>query len=120
VAFSDPQSVNPGTGAENLPRLGTGLDEGNFARADKTLVLSFQHQYKTRTRRQARLDQSKIVANPLSSTASQRVGLSAYLVVDAPQSGFTQAEILSHVTGLLSNLTTGSNANLIKFLGGES
>jgi hypothetical protein len=41
-------------------------------------------------------------------------------VVDHPQSGFSQAELKDLCTGLMTNLTASTNANLVKFLGGES
>jgi hypothetical protein len=119
VAFSDPQSVTIGS-AISLPRTGQGLNEGSFTSADAAVDLVISHQYKTRTRRQFRVDQQKIVTDPLFSTQNKRVSASAYLVVDLPQSGFTPTELKDLVKGLLTNLTASSDANLIKFLGGES
>lgn len=119
VAFSDPQSVTIGS-AISLPRTGQGVDVGAFTSNDQAVDLTIQHQYKTRTRRQFRVDQQKIVTDPLFSTQNKRVSASAYLVVDIPQSGFSPAEVQSIVTGLITNLTASSNANLIKFIGGES
>jgi hypothetical protein len=114
--LADPQSVS-GT---SLPRTGAGINEGSFTSADQALNLTVQHQYKTRTRRQVRVDNQKIVADPLFAAQNKRVSASAYLVVDHPQSGFSQAELLTLVTGLLTNLTASTNANLIKVLAGES
>lgn len=119
MAFADPQSVTVGS-AQTLPRTGQDMGRGGFTSGDQAFELTFSHQYKTRIRRQARLDQQKIVVDPLFSTQNKRVSASAYLVVDAPQSGFSPAELKDLVTGLLTNLTATSNANLVKFLGGES
>lgn len=119
VAFADPQSVTIGS-AISLPRTGQGMDQGDFTSADGGVNLTVSHQYKTRIRRQFRVDQQKIVTDPLFSTQNKRVSASAYLVVDAPQSGFSPAELKSLVTGLIGNLTASSDANLTKFLGGES
>jgi hypothetical protein len=117
--LADPQSVTIGS-AISLPRTGASINEGAFTSADQAVVMTVQHQYKTRTRRQVRVDQQKIVADPLFATQNKRVSASAYLVVDVPQSGFSQAEVLALVTGLLTNLTATSNANLTKILAGES
>jgi hypothetical protein len=119
MAFADPQSVTVGS-AQSLPRTGSSLESGHFMSGDQAFSMEVNQQYKTRTRRQARLNQQKIVTDPLFSTQNKRVSASVYLVVDQPQSGFSPTELKDLVKGLLGNLTASSDANLVKLLGGES
>jgi len=119
MAFADPQSVTVGS-AQSLPRTGQALNSGEFTSGDTAFKLSVSDQYGTRTRRQFRLDQNKIVTDPLFSTQNKRVSASVYLVCDHPKDGFTAAELKDLCTGLMTNLTASTNANLVKFLGGES
>lgn len=120
MAFSDPQSINPGSGAVSLPRTGSGLDTGKFTSSDGLLNFRVSHQFGKRTRRTARLDVSKIVTDPLNPSQNRPVSGSVYVVVDVPPQGFTADEQVKLLAGLSSWLTASTNANAIKLAGGES
>lgn len=119
--LSDPQSVTPtGGSAVSLPRTSSGVNTGGFKSSDGATGLGVSHQYGKRTRRQIRLDFSKIVPDELVSSVNNRVSMSAYLVVDVPTAGYTLAETQANVGALTAWLTASSGANLAKVLGGES
>lgn len=119
MAFADPQSVNDGS-AHSLARTGQGLDTGAFRNTTDGFEMKISHSYGGRVRREVRLDQSKIVSDPLFAANNVPVGASVYLVINHPTSGFTPTQLISLTTALLGNLTASSNANLVKLVGGES
>jgi len=122
VALSDPQSVTIGTtpGAVSLPRVNTGSNVGKFSNFDLKTTLSVQTNYGKRTRREARIDFSKIVTDPLVSTTNVLVGGTVRLNIDVPPSGFSAAEQKDLAVALLTWLTASTNANLIKVIAGEN
>jgi hypothetical protein len=67
-----------------------------------------------------RVDSQKTAADELVPAVNKPYSMSAYFVVDVPPYGFTPTEAKAVVDGLIGNLTASSEANLIKFLGGES
>jgi hypothetical protein len=120
MSFADPQSVNIGAGAVSLPRVSSGSYSTIYTSADGNLSLSLSHQYKNRTRRVARVDVRKTAADPLFPAQNAPYTASCYLVVDVPKVGFTAAEVLTIMTGLMTNLTASTNANATKLAQGES
>jgi hypothetical protein len=82
--------------------------------------MSVNHSSKKRNRHQVRVDLTKIAADPYIAAQNVSVSTSVYLVVDEPVQGFTRAELLALVTGFITQLQASSNADLTKFLGGES
>lgn len=118
--FSDPQSVTINSVANSLPRTASGVNQGAFTKDDGTVKMSISHTYAKRTRRMARLDFSKIAADPLISAQNIKYSMSAYLVVDVPITGFTVAEAKQIVDALTLWLTASTGANTTKLLGGES
>lgn len=120
MSFADPLSVTIVGGAVSLPRVGAGLDSGKFSSADGLTKLSVSSSYGNRTRRLARLDLSKVAANPFDSTLNAKYSMSAYLVVDVPTVGYTLADEVTNTAGLLTFLTASTNAKLTQLLGGEN
>lgn len=120
MAYSDPQSVTVTGSASSLARTGSGINAGTFTSNDGTVALQVSSAYAKRTRRTARINLNKIAADPLISAQNIKYSASVYLVVDAPPTGFTVAELTTLVTGLTTWLTTSSAANTIKLLGGEN
>lgn len=118
--LSDPQSVTINAVANSLPATGRGVNTSNYTKDDGTVKLSASHVYGKRTRRVARLDFSKIAADPLVSAQNIKYSMSAYLVVDLPITGFTVVEAKYIVDALTKWLTDSSGANTSKILGGES
>lgn len=118
--FTDPQTVTINSVAQTLPRTSFGADKGAFKKDDGTVSLSVSHQYGKRTRRQVRLEHSKISSDVFLPATSVRQAMSVYMVIDTPTTGYTVAEAKQIVDGLLAYLTASSGASVTKILGGES
>jgi hypothetical protein len=115
--LADPQSVTINGVAVNLPRTRMGATENTYTSGDgKTTMLTKQNQTAKRFRREVRLQQTKVAADPISAVNAES-GMSVYLVVDEPRTGvFTDAEIGFVIDGLKAWLTS---ANYSRILGGE-
>jgi hypothetical protein len=120
MAFADPQSVTVNAVAQTLPRISSGENAGVFQKDDGTLKLSVSHNYGKRTRRTLRLDHSKIAADPLMASTNVRLNMSAYIVVDTPETGYTVAEAKQIVDALVAYLSASSGARATQLLGGEN
>jgi hypothetical protein len=120
MAFTDPQSVTINAVANSLPRVGSGVNVGSFSKDDGTVKLNVSHAYGKRTRRQVRVEHSKVAPDPLISSQNIKHSMSAYLVIDTPITGYTVAEAKQIADGLTAWLTASSGANLTKLLGGEN
>lgn len=120
MAYSDPQSLTVNAIVTPLPRVAPGTSAAAFANADGTVRLSINYAQGRRTRRQARIDASKIAPDPLISSTNIKHSMSAYLVVDVPPTGYTPAEQKITVDALTKWLTDSAGANLLKLLGGEN
>jgi len=118
--LADPQSVTINAVAQTLPRVTSGVNSSSYRKDDGTVQLSISHAYGKRTRRTARLDFSKIVADPLVPAQNQKVSMSTYLVIDHPVTGLTNAEIKQVVDGLTAFLTASTGAKVTSIVGGES
>lgn len=117
MAFADPQTIN----SVACPRTSSGVNSGTFTSADGNSKLTISHQYgKSRTRRTARFDFSKIAADPLISSTNIKYSMSAYIVVDVPITGFTVAEAKVQCEALFTLLTASTGAKLTQLLGGEN
>ncbi|DAD50054.1 coat protein [ssRNA phage Zoerhiza.4_5] len=118
--FADPQSVTIGS-AQSLARTGISGNTGSFTKDDGTVALSIAHSKSkaNRVRSTARVDFSKVAADPLVTGTNLRLSASAYIVIDKPLNGFTVAEVVQLVTGLTTWLTASTNANATKLGGGE-
>lgn len=119
MSFADPQSVTIGS-AISLPRTSSGANVGAFTSADGSTRLSVSHAYGKRIRRTARVDYKKLVTDPLISTNSISVSMSAYVVFDVPLLGLSASDQLAVATGLTGWLSASSNAATTKLLGGEN
>lgn len=119
MAFNDPQSVTLSGSAVSLPRTSSGVNSGAFTAADGTAGLVVSHAYGKRTRRTIRLNHQKIAADPLTS-ANTQYSMSAYLVVDTPNVGYSVAEAKAIVDGLVAYLSASTGAKVSQLLGGEN
>lgn len=118
--LADPQSVTTDA-AHSLPRSGTGIDSGVFQNAADGYTFAINHSYSnSRARHVVRLNQRKIVTDPLFSTQNKQVEATATVTINSPVSGFTDTELKNLVKGLVNNLLASSDANLIKVIGRES
>lgn len=116
--FSDPQSVTVATVAKSLPRVGSSLNTSKYATADRALNLSIVHTDGRRRQDRVRLDNSKVITDPMASDRNLPVSMSVYLVVDTPPVGYNQQEVIDQVIALADWLKATGNA--AKFIGGES
>ncbi|DAD50361.1 TPA_asm: coat protein [ssRNA phage Gerhypos.4_18] len=115
--LADPQSVTINAVATSLPRVQQGPTQNIYTSADgKTSMTTKQNVTTSRFRREVRLAQTKIAADPISAV-NKESGFSAYLVIDEPRSGvFSDTEIGYVIDALKTWL---SSANYNKVLGGE-
>ncbi|DAD51618.1 coat protein [ssRNA phage Gerhypos.4_63] len=115
--LADPQSVTINAVATSLARTVQGPTANGYTSADgKTVMTTKQNITAARFRREVRLAQTKIAADPISAI-NKESGFSVYLVVDEPRSGvFTDLEIGYVIDALKTWL---SSANYNKVLGGE-
>lgn len=114
--LADPQSVTINAVATSLPRTQAGPTVNVYTSADGvTTMTTKQNTTASRFRREVRLSQHKVTADPISGL-NKDLGVSVYLVVDEPKSGFTDTEIGYLVEALKGWLIS---ANYNKVLGGE-
>lgn len=115
--LADPQSVTVNAVATSLAKTVNGPNQNVYTSADgKTTMTTKQNTTAKRFRREVRLAQSKIAADPISAVNAE-AGFSVYLVVDEPRNGvFTDTEIGYVIEALKGWLT---NANQTKILVGE-
>lgn len=114
--LADPQSVTINAVATPLPKTSNGPTVNVYTSADgNTSMTTKQNVTATRFRREVRLSQKKIAADPIS-TLNVEKGFSVYLVIDEPRAGFTDVEI-GYVIDALKAWLTSTNYN--KVLGGE-
>jgi hypothetical protein len=121
MAFAEPQSVTINSVANSLPRVSVGDMKAIYQKDDASVKLTVQHSPgKVSTRRVIRLDTSKIAADPLLPDVNRVVPFGVYLVAITPNVGMSLADQKDQIKGFLGNLSATSDANLIKWLGGES
>lgn len=120
MAFADPQKVKVTESEATLPRVSTGDFESEYLSSDGTVHLKISTSNGRRKRHVARVDLSKITEDPFDSTQNVEVSTSAYLVVDRPLAGFTNAELKKVVEGLVGFLSASTYAATDKILGSES
>ncbi len=115
--LADPQSVTVNAVAISLPRTNQGPTANSYTSADgKTVMTTKQNQTSARFRREVRLAQTKIAADPISAV-NKESGFSVYLVVDEPRSGVFSDTEIGYVIDALKAWLTSTNYN--KVLGGE-
>jgi len=114
--LSDPQSVTINAVAISLPKTSTGPTANVYSSADgNTTMTTKQNVTASRFRREVRLSQKKVAADPISGV-NKELGVSVYLVIDEPRAGFSDTEI-GYLIDALKSWATSTNYN--KVLGGE-
>lgn len=111
--FADPQTVTINAVAHSLPRVSGGNGtEAYYKNADQTVqLITKQNTTTKRFRREVRLVQSKIAADPLTAVNTE-MSVSMYVVLDEPRYGFTDAELEYIRAGFVAWLTAGNFADL--------
>ena len=120
MSQADPQSIKISGVTTSLPRVSTGELKSRYESSDGLIDLSFSTQDGKRLRQTARIDHTKIAADPLAPTLNAEYGMSVQLVIDRPKAGYTNAEALAICAGLLESLTATENAKITKLLAKES
>lgn len=120
MAFADPQSITISGVANSLPRVASGQNAGAFQKDDTTVKMGISHVYGKRTRRELRLEFSKISADVFTPTLNVRRIMTVRLNVDTPPEGFSIAEQKAVVDALMAYFTASSGARVTQLLGGEN
>jgi len=114
--LADPQSVTVNAVAISLPRTQLGATQNVYTSADGlTVMTTRQNKTAERFRREVRISQQKVAADPIS-TLNKQIGVSVYLVIDEPRWGFTDTEI-GYLIDALKAWSSSTNYN--KVLAGE-
>lgn len=122
MALTDPQKVKVTAEEKTLPRVVTGNYSSKYETEDGLidLTLSTTESASNRKRHLARIDVNKITTMPFDETKKQEISMSAYVVIDRPVAGFTNAEAKTLVEGLVGFLSASTYSATTKLLGGES
>lgn len=121
--LTDPQKFKEVAGTEvTAPRVSTGDFKSVYETSDglNVLTISTQETSGNRKRHLVRIDVSKLATNPYEETKKQSVSMSAYVVIDRPEAGFSGAEAKKLVEGLVGLLSASTYSLTEKVIGGES
>lgn len=116
--LTDPINVTINGVATSLPRVNQGPLTATYQNTDESVVLSITHVNTKagRVRTTVRLDQRKIVTDPLSSAADYDT-TSVQCIIDRPSYGFTNLDVRYLKNALQGFLT---DATVDKLFGKES
>jgi hypothetical protein len=115
--FSDPLSVTVATVTKSLPKVGSSLNQSVFRTADRAYQFAITQTSGRRNQARVRLDNSKVITDPLASDRNVPVSMSVYTVVDTPLTGYTAAEVKDQLIAHADWLKAAGNAD--KLVGGE-
>lgn len=123
MALTDPQKFKEAAGTEvTAPRVSSGDFKSIYETSDglAKLTLSTIESNSNRKRHMVRIDVEKLATNVYEESKKQAVSMSAYVVIDRPVNGFTNAEAKKLVEGLVGLLSASTYSVTEKVLGGES
>lgn len=120
MALSDPQSITIGANTRSAARTSVNPTGSVYSDVANGVTFTVSTLLNKRQRTVVRVDLEKIAGDPFVTTLNRKVAASAYLVLNAPLSGFTQAELKDLCLSVSTWMTAGSSANLIKAIGRES
>ncbi len=123
MAYADPITVTVNAVAQVLPRVYNPVPGGPsvFQLADETFKVEISHVTvkNKRERHMFKITQKAVTANPFVPAENIENTASAYLVVDNPKQGFTDAQLGFLMNGITAFMN-GSASNTTKFLNGEA
>jgi hypothetical protein len=119
MALTDPQSLVIGANTRTLARTSTSASSSVYTDLDNGVEFVVSTQTGKRRRTSIRENNKKIAADPITAV-NKEISSSVYIVIDGPITGFTRTELKDQVLALATWCSTGSAANLLKALGGES
>jgi len=117
--YADPQSLTINSVATSFPRQGSSAPDrlGRFVTADGVYEFDVrQNKTANRFRREVRLTQKKVAADPISAV-NKEVSASFIIVIDEPRWGFTDTELAYLANAMVAWFTS---ANRDKLLAGEN
>lgn len=113
--FNDPQTLTISGTTKTFPRQGSASPDtrGRFQTAEGDFIFETK-QFKTGTRfrREIRLTQVKVAADPIS-TANKEVSASIILVIDEPRWGFSDSELAALSTAVTGWFTASNRDQLL-------
>lgn len=116
--FADPQSITVNAVAQSLARISAEANQSTYKKDDHAYALKIGRTFgSTRNRFTVRVDNQKLVTDPLVVANNVRVSASVYLVMDVPILGYTNTEVKDIALGLTG---WSSSTNLLKVLVGET
>lgn len=121
MAFADPQSITIDGTANSLSRVYKLADTGSFEGVDNAIELTIRPTTTKagRDHKYLSMDLHKVAIDPVTGV-NAKIGARVSVIVDSPVAGYTEDELVKAVSGLLAWFTTGSSANLKKFVAGEN
>jgi hypothetical protein len=120
MSFADPQTIKIGGSTISLPRVETGNLTSSYLSEDGLTRVTISSLEKKRKRHTFRVDVTKVTSDPFIPTQNTEVSMSAYLVVDRPIVGYTNAQALEVVTGLVEALSASSYGAVKQLLAFQS
>lgn len=115
--LADPQTVTINAVATPLAKTSNGPTQNVFTAADGTKTMTTKQNVSAkRFRREVRLSQTKIAADPISAVNAES-GASVYLVIDEPRNGVFSDTEIGYLVEALKGWLIAANYN--KVLGGE-
>lgn len=119
--YADPQTITITGGATAFPKIGSPdpVKKGRYRNVAGDHVLDITQNVSTgRFRREVRLTQTKVAADPISNV-NKEASASVIIVFDEPRNGFSDAELSTLYAGLTTWMAASSNAARDKLLIGE-
>jgi len=115
--LSDPQSITIATIATSLPAVRIEATKTTYQSADgkQRLIISYDDKGKASTRYLIRYEEDAIAADPISAVNAKKT-LAAYMVIDQPAFGFTDARVDEVMAGLK---LLADSTFLLKVLGNQ-
>jgi len=115
--YADPITAKANNVDASFVKTALGVGTSTFVYNDYS-VITKQNVTASRFRREIRFTSAKVAADPVSAV-NTRKGASAYIVIDEPRDGFSDAELLQLTKDLCDFLTRSTAANTSKLLLGE-
>ena len=119
MALTDPQSLTISGTTYTLARHTPASGRTEYVNSDGTVKLVILQSTGKRKRSSVRVEITKVAADPLTAVNSY-VSQAVYIMFDRPVVGFSDAEIVSVMTGLNTALAASSNALATRVVQGES
>lgn len=122
MALTDPQKFKEVSETEvTAPRVSTGDFKSIYETSDGLNKLTIStSEGSGRLRHLMRIDVSKLATNIYEESKKQSVSASVYLVVDRPENGYSVAEMVKLVKGLVGLASASTYSATEKMLGRES